>query len=140
MTEEVGGCKYYYQGYRITRTVNGLRIVTVSYHATPLELDHDELASFGLQPRNAGARPHARPSRPRRSAVMGLRDNLENTIEMLLLPDGQGVRERAVENLLRARALLNHLDDGQAAPRSHPRRSRHEPGAREPRTDLSRAS
>jgi hypothetical protein len=57
----------FFEGYLITNTGTRVRIVTTSYHALPLELGAEELATLGLRITiGADGRPLAGPTQGRR--------------------------------------------------------------------------
>jgi len=63
--------KEFCEGYRLTRTANGLVIEVLDYHAPPLRLTKADLAELGLrsvEPLETGAQPVESPA-TRSSAV-----------------------------------------------------------------------
>jgi hypothetical protein len=60
--------KEFCEGYRLTRTANGLVIEVLDYHAPPLRLTDADLAELGLRPIEPGAQPLESPA-TRSSAV-----------------------------------------------------------------------
>jgi hypothetical protein len=57
--------KEFCEGYRLTRTANGLVIEVLDYHARPLRLSDADLAELGLgpiEPLDGGAQPGEAPA------------------------------------------------------------------------------